>query len=184
MREKFLKQLQSHPQPLNLSDISKAALEFVEHLKYSKEQRAKEEVETRIQSLSRWWFEERQFRITASKFGVVIKRVQQHTSLVSQLLYTALSPAVKALQWGCEHEPVALQEYSRTLPSALSLSKAGIFLDESGYLGVSPDGIVVDEAGHSIKLIEVKCSFSARDMTVKEACTEAKSFCCNIINNS
>ena len=167
VREKFLKQLQSQPQPLNLSDISKAALEFVEHVKYSKEQRTNVEVETRVQSLSRRWFEERQFRITASKFGVVIKRVRQHTSLVSQLLYTSLSPAVKALQWGREHEPVALQEYSRTLPSTLSLSKAGIFLDESGYLGASPDGIVVDEAGHSIKLVEVRCPFSARDMTVR-----------------
>ena len=117
---------QTAPKPTNLSDISKAALEFVEHLKYSKEQRVKVEVETKVQSLSRRWFEERQFRITASKFGVVIKRVRQHTSLVSQLLYTSLSPAVKALQWGREHEPVALQAYSRKLPSTLSLSQAGI----------------------------------------------------------
>ena len=76
-----------------------------------------------MKSLSRRWFEERQFRITASKFGVVIKRVRQQTSLVSQLLYTS---AVKALQWGREHEPVALQAYSRKLPSTLSLSQAGI----------------------------------------------------------
>ena len=61
--------------------------------------------------------------------------------------------------------------------------KSRNFLDESSYLGASPDGIVVDEAGHSIKLVEVKCPFSARDMTVKEACTEAKSLYCNIINN-
>ena len=56
--------------------------------------------------------------------------------------------------------------------------------DESGYLGASPDGIVVDEAGHSIKLVEVKCPFSARDMTVKEACTEANHFVVIIIINN
>jgi hypothetical protein len=78
VREKFLKKLRNHPQPLSLSDISKAALEFVQHLKYTKEQREKVEVETRVQSLSRRWFEERQFRITASKFGVVIKRETTH----------------------------------------------------------------------------------------------------------
>lgn len=183
VREKFLKQLRNKPQPLNLSDISKAALAFVECLKYTKEQRAKVEVETRVQSLSRRWFEERQFRITASKFGIVIKRVRQHTSLASQLLYTSLSPAVKALQWGREHEPVALQEYSQALPSTLSLTKAGIFIDESGYLGASPDGVVVDEAGHPIKLVEVKCPFSARDKTIKQACAESKPFCCDIIDD-
>ena len=183
VREKFLKQLQTQPQPLSLSEISKAALAFVECLKYTKEQRAKIEVETRVQSLSRRWFEERQFRISASKFGVVIKRVRQHTSLVSQLLYTSLSPAVKALQWGREHEPVALQECSKALPSALSLSKAGIFIDESGYLGASPDGVVRDEAGRPLKLVEVKCPFTARDKTIKQACAESKSFCCAIIDN-
>ena len=47
------------------------------------------------------------------------------------------------------------------------------FIDESGYLGASPGGIVVDEAGHSIKLVEVKCPFSARDKTVKQACAES-----------
>ena len=138
---------------------------------------AKIEVETRVQSLSRRWFEERQFRITASKFGVVIKRVRQHTSLVSQLLYTSLSPAVKALQWGREHEPVTLHEYSKAIPSALILSTTGIFIDESGYLGASPDGVVRDEADRPLKLVEVKYRFSARDKTIKQACAESKSFC-------
>ena len=78
VRERFLKQLRDKPQPLNLSDISEAALAFVECLKYSKDQRTKVEVETRVQSLSKRWFEERQFRITASRFGMVIKRVRQH----------------------------------------------------------------------------------------------------------
>ena len=144
--------------------------------------KTKIEVETRVQSPSKRWFEEHQFRITASRFGIIIRSVRQHTSLISQLLYTSVSPTVKALQWGHEHEPVVLQQCSQTLPSTLSLSKTGIFIDESGYLGVSPDGVVVDEAGHSIKLVEVKCPFSAKDKTVNQACTESKSFCCDIID--
>ena len=93
-----------------------------------------------------------------------------------QLLY-------KALQWGHEHEPVALHEYSKAIPSALTLSTTGIFIDESGYLGASPDGVVRDEAGRPLKLVKVKCPFSARDMTIKQACAESKSFCCAIIDN-
>ena len=77
-----------------------------------------------------------------------------------------------------------MQEYSQALPSTLSLSKAGIFIDESGYLGASPDGVIVDEAGHSIKHVEVKCPFSARDKTVKRACADSELFCCDIIDNN
>ena len=51
-----------------------------------------------------------------------------------------------------------------------SLSKAGYFIDKSGYLGASPDGVVVDEAGHSIKLVEVKCPFSATSMVSLGVC--------------
>ena len=92
--------------------------------------------------------------------------------------FTGQSTAV-----GRDYEPLALQEYSQILPSNLSLSKAGMFIDESGYLGASPDGVVVDEAGHSIKVVEVKCPLSARDKTVKQACAESKSFCCGIIDD-
>ena len=122
-------------------------------------------------------------RVTASKFGVVVKRKRQHTSLASQLLYSSVSPSVTALQWGRQHEQNALYQYNQTLSGDLTLTSAGFFVHECGYLGASPDSIVKDAAGQSVKLVEAKCPFKVRDKTVEQACNDDKSFCCNIINN-
>ena len=51
-----------------------------------------------------------------------------------------------------------------------------------GYLGASPDSIVVDGSGKPVKIVEVKCPFGARDQTVEEACKANKGFCCKISN--
>ena len=47
-------------------------------------------------------------------------------------------------------------------------------------MGASPDGIVMDTAGRSVRLVEVKCPISAQDKTVEQACTDIKSFYCSI----
>ena len=125
----------------------------------------------------RRWFEERQYRLTASKFGVIVKRRKQHTSLVHQLLYTSCSPSVLALQWGRDHEPDALHKYCQTLSDDMRLISAGIFVDKCGFLGASPDGIVVNSSEKPVCLVEVKCPFNAKEKTVEEACSSIKSFC-------
>ena len=50
------------------------------------------------------------------------------------------------------------------------------YVDSCGYLGASPDGIVVHTDGREVRL---KCPFNAQGMTIQQAC-EAKSFCCSI----
>ena len=50
----------------------------------------------------------------------------------------------------------------------------GIWLHESGILGASPDGIA--EIDDSKVVIEVKCPYSARKMSVAEAATSLKGF--------
>ena len=177
LRHKFSEHLTSQPQPVHYSIIGETGLEFLQAITYTKEQRDIVEAATRQQNICKQWFEERQFRLTASKFGVIIKRQRQHTSLVSQVLYASVSPSVSALQWGREHETDAVNAYKKTLSSNMKVTKAGIFIDKCGYLGASPDGIVIDKDGLPSKLIEVKCPFNAQDKTIKQAC-ETKSFCC------
>ena len=181
LRQQLQEKLQGQPQPVNFTDIASVGLELIQALKYTEEQKDNVEIATRLQSDCKRWFEERQLRITASKFGVVIKRKRQHTSLVSQMLYSSIHPSVLALQWGRQHEHDALHEYQQTLTSNLILKGVGFFVDGCGYLGASPDGIVVDDAGRSVKLVEVKCPYKARDKTIEQACSEDKSFCCNIV---
>ena len=63
-------------------------------MKYTKEQIDEIEAATQEQSLSKRWFLEHQFRLTASKFDLIVKCKRQHASLVSQLLYASVSPSV------------------------------------------------------------------------------------------
>ena len=184
VREEILNCLQSMPQPLNFSDVAAVGLKLIETLQYTEEQERCIEVATREQSNSKRWFEERQFRVTASKFGIVVKHKRQHTFLASQLLYSSVSPSVTALQWGWQHEPDALHQYRQTLSSGLTLISAGFFADICGYLGASPDGIVEDAAGQSLKLVEMKCPFRARDKTVEQASMDDRSFCCRLVDDT
>ena len=117
---------------------------------------------------------------SSSKFGVITKRKKQHTSLIYQLVYTSASPSVTSLQWGREHEPDALHQYRQTLSDDMTLISAGFFVDQCGFLGTSPDGVVIDASEKAVCLVEVKCPFNAQEKTIKEACSDIKSFCSNI----
>ena len=92
------------------------------------------------------------------------------------------------LQWVNRHplkrvKIVRLQRY-------FAFTISGIWLHESGVLGASPDGIVrapprsvpkvhwndPDGPRHEPQLLEVKCPYSARDMTVADAVHKVKGF--------
>jgi hypothetical protein len=135
---------------------------------------------TRGQRLCKRWQQERQFRLTASKFGIIIKRRRNHTALVKQLLYTkAYSGGVAALVWGQQHEPDALDAYKGTLGSDFSVREAGIYLGDCGFLGASPDGVVNDHSGDSVRIVEVKCPYKAREKTLDDMYSDT-SFCLSL----
>ena len=98
VQQHLLEHLQSLPQPVNVTDISTLGLKLVESLKYTPQQRLDVEASTWSQGQSKRWFEEHQFRLTASKFGVIVKRKKQHTSLVYQLMYTSVSPSYSGVE--------------------------------------------------------------------------------------
>ena len=70
-----------------------------------------------------------------------------------------------------------MEEYCQALSPNLNLPCAGFFIDKCGFLGASPDGIVVDNNGHPVRLVEVKCPFNAHEKNVEQACNEIKTFC-------
>ena len=73
LRDKYAKHLESQPQPVHFTAIAEARLALLESLKHTKEVREEIEKATREQSLSGRWFQERQLRLTASKFGLIVK---------------------------------------------------------------------------------------------------------------
>lgn len=46
----------------------------------------------------------------------------------------------------------------------MQVSQTGLWLDESGVLGASPDGLIVEDC-----VLEVKCPFTRRDKPLEDA---------------
>ena len=118
MQESILKEIQSQPQPVDYNCIAAAATKFLAAIEYTADQVTRVEQATRGQRLCKCWQQERQFRLTASKFEMVIKCRRNHTALVKQLLYTKVyNGGVSALVWGQQHEADAFDAYKTTLGS-------------------------------------------------------------------
>ncbi|WAR21539.1 KCTD5-like protein [Mya arenaria] len=110
---------------------------------------------TRTQSDSIRWHEERHKRITASNFGAIMTRQKTPTS------------------YGHVNEKNAKKLYINKTNS--HLHDVGLIVNPViPFLGASPDGIICKDGESGI--LEVKCPYSARDMTISEAVRDLKGF--------
>lgn len=127
---------------------------------------------TRDQCSSELWFKERRKRLTASQFGLVMKR----RTITDKFIETLINPkqfSSAATGYGASNEKKALRAY--ILKTGYHTHTCGLLVNPNfPFLGASPDGKVCSDG--KCGLIEVKCPFSARDMTIKEACG-LKDFC-------
>ena len=158
----------------------------------TKEQMADIECNTRGQSQSKLWFHERQGRLTASHFGTVMKRRENvfPTSLRSKIVLPASNVAKppEACQWGNSNEQTAIQKYleQKNFDDLIMTAcvQCGLIINtEAPWLGASPDCLLYDIAEPtSFGIGEVKCPFSKKEMTIKEACEIYQSFYLNVLN--
>ena len=135
-----------------------------------------EEVEqsTRDQSNSNRWFKEREQRLTASNFGFVMQRKANPSVPFLRSIFEKKNVRAPALQHGKKHETAAKEEYLKKKEGA-HLHECGLVVHkEMPFLGASPDAVVCQDGESGI--IEVKCPYSARDMTIEEACKLTKFF--------
>ena len=106
------------------------------------------------------WLDARQWRVTSSNFGKVCNRISGQPyppSLVKSLLGDYGYPHTAALQWGCDHETDAIQQYG--LITGAKVEECGVFLSEEfPYLATTPDGIIRLQNG-KFGLVEVKCPY-------------------------
>lgn len=129
------------------------------------------EVATRGQRDNAAWGACRKGRLTASNFGVVLRhqasrsRGKPSKSLMKRVLCEYDLAGMKAIQWWINHESEAINTYQTA--KDCEVKPSGIWLDRSGCLGGSPDGIVDDEL-----IVEVKCPYSIRDKPVTTAIAE------------
>ena len=123
------------------------------------------------------WSDARQWRITSSNFGKVCNRTFRQLyppSLVKSLLGDYGIPRTAPIQWGCDHESDAIQQYVLTRGS--TVEECGVFLSEEfPHLATSPDGVISID-NERFGGIEVKCPFKHRKNSIEEACKDS-AFC-------
>ena len=83
---------------------------------------------------------------------------------------------MKAIQWGVNNEEEAIKAF--TLKTGKTVKETGIWFHSSGILGASPDGIVDHET-----VLEAKCPYTERNLTIEEAVQSSATFCLDKSDN-
>lgn len=116
------------------------------------------EERTRGQASSKLWFAERQWRMTASRFGEICKATHRRNKV--KLCQSLVAPQRfnnKALVHGKTFERRAVEKFENLMH--LKVKPCGLFVcDSRPYLGASPDGLIGKDS-----LIEVKCPYNGRN---------------------
>lgn len=121
------------------------------------------------------WFSVKEWRFTASNFGDILHCFQKRNgptpskSLLMKLYKPRSIDKVKEVQWGILHEDVAVTQFSKEYD--LTVKPTGLWLDESGIIGASPDGLISTDA-----IAEIKCPWKHRNSKLPEALTDPKDF--------
>ncbi|XP_021339515.1 uncharacterized protein LOC110440684, partial [Mizuhopecten yessoensis] len=139
------------------------------------------ELETREQSKSGVWVEERKTRLTASNFGKVLTRKAKPTDSFLTDVFNRKMIFAAPLDYGNRNEKFGKAKYLEKFPSH-HLHQCGFVINkEFSFLGASPDGKVCIDGECGI--LEVKCPYSARNLTISEACKDVTRFCLEMEGN-
>ena len=93
------------------------------------------------------WQRLRNVRLTASKFGFIVKRQSKFEKLVEIIHYKPPPGAVAALKWGWSHEDTLRDAYINSMMSieTYQVHHTGVHIStEHPWLAASPDGLVED----------------------------------------
>lgn len=129
------------------------------------------------------WHKGRCQRLTASNFGGVIYRRSVPSTSFLRAIFDHNQIRAASLTYGLNHEKVACDLYVEKLTKSL---KRNIKVFQSGlvvnpaicFLGATPDRKVIDKQEHTSNfgLIEIKCPFKYRNVSVVEAASNSD-FC-------
>ena len=177
------------PNLSSISELKDTFAAFKDNLKMPTAKLYEIENATRNQRYSEMWHSIRRYRITASRFGDILRR--KPTTPPDVLVLSILQPRTflcDATNWGIQNESTAIEAYiayQDLLGKHVTVRPAGFFVSESHpFLGASPDGYVHDTTnqGEQFGFIEVKCPFVQRDLSPLEA-SLTSGFCCRQVTN-
>ncbi|XP_065063851.1 uncharacterized protein LOC135690270 [Rhopilema esculentum] len=157
--------------PIFASDPSS----FLEKVKVTQEQQEYVAEKTQLQRKSQYWGMYRRLRLTASNFGMVLKSIDRKKntgrpfppSLFKSLRGKYNLERKDPIIWGNMHEEIALKAYIEKTGN--QVVQSGLQLFSCGYLGCSPDGIIIPkETSGSRGALEIKCPWKYKDNTIDE----------------
>ncbi|KAK7489166.1 hypothetical protein BaRGS_00019544 [Batillaria attramentaria] len=140
------------------------------------DQARKLERDTVKQADSGDWFKARENRITASNFHKIHKRVKDFNNKFTESIMSApKSVSSIPCSYGTAHESIAKGKYCERKAS-VHLHDCGFVVNpQFSFIGATPDAKVCCKGVTGI--VEVKCPYSARDMTVGQAVQQLPRFC-------
>ncbi|KAK7939877.1 hypothetical protein WMY93_003203 [Mugilogobius chulae] len=148
------------------------------------------------QSNNHLWALVRKNRLTASNFSSALAALRRNRfppSLFKKIMCSYNLSNKDAIIWGTNNEAVARAKYCSFGDAVVE--ETGVWLHTSGVLGASPDGIIHRPATHNYthqlptlgeqleamrlrpEILEIKCPFTSRNMTIEEAINTSKDFC-------
>ena len=149
-------------------------------IKVSPAQALAVEENTRSQTKSKLWFQQRSGRVTASKLKAAVHTNADNPSrsLIMSICYPESRQFYsKATNWGCKHEETARSAYvaiKEKMHQKFKVRACGLFIHPTyPHLGASPDGIITCACCSGIAVLEVKCPYSCRDKSFLEACNDS-----------
>ncbi|VDI62477.1 Hypothetical predicted protein [Mytilus galloprovincialis] len=120
------------------------------------------ELNTRQQSHCKEWFEARQYRLTSSNFGRVLKRKSAPSDKFLTSIFNSKQISAAPLDYGKRHEKSAKAKYLIEYKDR-HYHECGLVVNKNFmFLGASPDGILCDNGQSGI--VEIKCPYTARNM--------------------
>lgn len=120
---------------------------------------------TRQQSGSRTWFDERQWRLTASRFGEICKATERRDmdALCSSIFYPS-KLSTPPIVHGKTYEKVALEKFAALYDT--KITECGLYISvQMPYLAGSPDARIFYK--NRRYLCEVKCPYTSRNEKIQ-----------------
>lgn len=151
-------------------ELNAAKESFLQNLKQLTSDKRKILISTINQRDSSDWIELRKNMLTASNFGLVVKR-RENTSkakLVENILFQRNLNNIAAIAHGVENEHLALQQLA--IQEKVTIEPCGLFVDhEYPFIGATPDGLIGQDT-----VVEVKCPLVAFKKDLHECIKENK----------
>ena len=168
-----------YTQPNSECEFQQLCEEAKSALNVSTAKRLRIELETREQSNTQKWHAVRGRRITGSKCGKILVQSKKTPALLKSVMYgPSFTVLPNAIEWGRDNECVACAKYMEYMKAhhhpEFQVYRCGFIIHpEFGWLGASPDAMVIDPSSQETDgIAEFKCPYSKRELTIEEACAD------------